>query len=219
MMSLVGGIGKIAAKGHIQLILGPMFSGKTTELIRRIRRFQVANHSCLMIKYSKDDRYSKEDISTHDKLITRATSCSELKTISDQAKSFGVIGIDEGQFFPDIVEFCEEMANKGKMVIVAALDGTFQRKPFGSIMDLVPLAESVIKLKAVCMVCYGDAAFTKRLGQETEIEVIGGAEKYMSVCRSCYNVHEMNSQITPTRQPPVLNTNSGRNRELFPTDS
>lgn len=72
--------------------------------------------------------------------------------------------------FPDIVEFCEEMANDGKMVIVAALDGTFQRKPFGPILDLVPLAESVIKLKAVCMVCFSDAAFTKRLGTETEVQ-------------------------------------------------
>ena len=71
--------------------------------------------------------------------------------------------------FPDIVEFCEDMANDGKTVIVAALDGTFQREPFGSILNLVPLAESVIKLKAVCMLCYNDAAFTKRLGGEKEV--------------------------------------------------
>ena len=86
-------------------------------------------------------------------------------------------------------------------------------------MDLVPLAESVVKLKAVCMVCYGDAAFTKRLGDETEIEVIGGADKYMSVCRSCYNVSGIgNLVVTPTRGP-TPNTKDETNRELFPNDA
>ena len=88
--------------------------------------------------------------------------------------------------FPDIVDFCEMMANEGKTVIVAALDGTFQRKAFGSILNLVPLAESVVKLTAVCMECFREAAYTKRLGLEKEVEVIGGADKYHSVCRLCY---------------------------------
>ncbi|KAF2975812.1 hypothetical protein EK904_005888, partial [Melospiza melodia maxima] len=88
--------------------------------------------------------------------------------------------------FPDIVEFCEKMANTGKTVIVAALDGTFQRKAFGSILNLVPLAESVVKLNAVCMECFREASYTKRLGAEREVEVIGGADKYHSVCRACY---------------------------------
>lgn len=97
-------------------------------------------------------------------------------------------------FFPDIVEFSEEMASLGKTVIVAALDGTFQRKAFGAVLQLVPLAESVVKLNAVCMHCFKDAAFTKRLGEETKVEVIGGAEKYMAVCRDCYQfstVHQV----------------------------
>ncbi|XP_025783339.1 thymidine kinase, cytosolic [Puma concolor] len=88
--------------------------------------------------------------------------------------------------FPDIVEFSETMANAGKTVIVAALDGTFQRKAFGTILNLVPLAESVVKLTAVCMECFREAAYTKRLGAEKEVEVIGGADKYHSVCRLCY---------------------------------
>nr|XP_044600417.1 thymidine kinase, cytosolic isoform X4 [Equus asinus] len=88
--------------------------------------------------------------------------------------------------FPDIVEFSEAMANAGKTVIVAALDGTFQRKAFGAILNLVPLAESVVKLTAVCMECFREAAYTKRLGTEKEVEVIGGADKYHSVCRLCY---------------------------------
>ncbi|XP_027706022.1 thymidine kinase, cytosolic isoform X2 [Vombatus ursinus] len=135
-------------RGQIQVILGPMFSGK--------RNIMEALPACL------------------------------LRDVAQDALAVTVIGIDEGQFFPDIVEFSENMANAGKTVIVAALDGTFQRKPFGNILNLVPLAESVVKLTAVCMECFREAAYTKRLGVEKEVEVIGGADKYHSVCRLCY---------------------------------
>ncbi|XP_031207806.1 thymidine kinase, cytosolic isoform X2 [Mastomys coucha] len=139
--------GKIP-RGQIQVILGPMFSGK--------RNTMDAVPACV------------------------------LQDVLHEAVRVAVIGIDEGQFFPDIVDFCEKMANEGKTVIVAALDGTFQRKAFGSILSLVPLAESVVKLTAVCMECFREAAYTKRLGLEKEVEVIGGADKYHSVCRLCY---------------------------------
>lgn len=128
------------------------------------------------------------------------------------AMDFDVIGVDEGQFvrschrcafsfqksrpplflillslqFEGIADFCEKMSNMGKTVIVAALDGTFQRKPFGHILELVPLAEHVTKLKAVCVQCQGDAAFSKRLGSDTRVELIGGADMYNAVCRQCY---------------------------------
>ena len=85
-----------------------------------------------------------------------------------------------------MVEFCETMANAGKIVVVAALDGTYQRSGFGDFLNLVPLAENIVKLTAVCMRCYGEAAFTQRLGSETEVELIGGKDKYMAVCRECY---------------------------------
>lgn len=86
-----------------------------------------------------------------------------------------------------MVSVCEYLANEGKIVIVAALDGTFQRKAFGSVLELVPLAEEITKLTAVCMICCRDASFTKRLGNEKEIEVIGGSEMYISVCRKCFS--------------------------------
>ncbi|KAM7426030.1 Thymidine kinase [Porites harrisoni] len=181
-------------KGQIQVIFGPMFSGKTTELLRRIKRYQVANHSCMVIKYEKDNRYDADGVATHDRQTLRASACSVLGHIKQKAMDYSVLGIDEGQFFPDIVEFSEEMASLGKIVIVAALDGTFQRQAFGGVLNLVPLAESVVKLNAVCMHCYQDAAFTKRLGSEKMVEVIGGADKYMAVCRDCYHfssVHEV----------------------------
>src|SRR5690349_15640390 len=97
------------------------------------------------------------------------------------ALSYDVVGIDEGQFFPDTTQFCELLAQRGKIVIVAALDGTFERKPFGAVLELLPLAETVTKLSAVCMGCYRPAAFSKRLGAETEVKVIGGADKYIAV--------------------------------------
>nr|XP_060620359.1 thymidine kinase, cytosolic [Anolis sagrei ordinatus] len=174
------------ARGQIQVIFGPMFSGKSTELMRRVRRFQIAQYKCLLIKYAKDTRYSVNGVSTHDRNTMEAVSACCLKDVHQEALSSAVIGIDEGQFFPDIIEFCEAMANAGKTVIVAALDGTFQRKAFGNILQLVPLAESVVKLNAVCMECFREASYTKRLGAEKEVEVIGGADKYHSVCRVCY---------------------------------
>ncbi|XP_049716813.1 thymidine kinase, cytosolic [Elephas maximus indicus] len=172
-------------RGQVQVILGPMFSGKSTELMRRVRRFQIAQYKCLVIKYAKDTRYGS-GLSTHDRNTMEALPACLLRDVVQEALAVAVIGIDEGQFFPDIVEFSETMANAGKTVIVAALDGTFQRKAFGSILNLVPLAESVVKLTAVCMECFREAAYTKRLGAEKEVEVIGGADKYHSVCRLCY---------------------------------
>ncbi|KAL1005514.1 hypothetical protein UPYG_G00060060 [Umbra pygmaea] len=206
------------ARGQIQVIFGPMFSGKSTELMRRVRRFQIAQYNCLVIKYAKDIRYSK-----HTMEAIPANCLSEMRSLAQHAC---VIGIDEGQFFPDTVEFCEEMANMGKTIIVAALDGTFQRKPFGNILNLVPLAESVVKLNAVCMQCYQEAAYTKRLGAEKEVEVIGGSDKYHAACRKCYgglmtNVEKENSAPHREETPPHAMTGKvvdhSAPRKLFAT--
>ncbi|KXJ29246.1 Thymidine kinase, cytosolic [Exaiptasia diaphana] len=186
--------------GQIQVIFGPMFSGKTTELLRRIKRYQIANHRCLVVKYEKDNRYDLGGIATHDRQTLAATACSVLYSIKKQASQATVIGIDEGQFFPDVVDFAEEMASEGKTVIIAALDGTFQRQAFGNILNLVPLAESVVKLNAVCMNCYKDAAFTKRLSADQKVEVIGGADKYMSVCRDCYNLASVQDMLNSSSE-------------------
>lgn len=176
--------------GQIQVIFGPMFSGKSTELIRRLQRFKIARYNCLIVKYANDNRYTEgESIATHDKQMLQAVNATKLNDLKNKfniVDDYDVIGIDEGQFFPDIVEFAEAMANIGKTVIVAALDGTYQRKGFASILELVPLAEHVIKLTAVCMICFEDGSYTKRITEDKEIEVIGGAEKYMATCRSCY---------------------------------
>ena len=101
-------------------------------------------------------------------------------------EEYDVIGIDEGQFFPDVATVCEQLANLDKVVLVAALDGTFERKAFGRIIDLIPLAEKVCKLSAVCVYCSQEAAFTKRVVASRQIELIGGEEMYKPVCRSCF---------------------------------
>ena len=115
----------------------------------------------------------------------KALKITRLSEITQIAPEFDVIAIDEGQFFPDIAKESENLANQGKIVIIAALDGTFQRKPFGAILELIPLAEFVVKLSAVCK-CGKDAFYTKRTAESEEIELIGGEELYMPACRECF---------------------------------
>jgi thymidine kinase len=183
--------------GSIQLIFGPMFSGKSTELMRRVQRYQIAGKKCLLIKYSKDDRYADMECASHDGKKLAAVKAEKLSSLVSHIDNYEVIGIDEGQFFHDIVDFADRAANKTKTVLVAALDGTFERKRFNSILELVPLAEHVTKLSAVCMSCGDDAAFTKRLdSSDKRIESIGGADQYKACCRSCWTrEHQENSKI------------------------
>lgn len=176
--------------GSIHIIFGPMFSGKSSEMIRLMRRHTIARKKCLVIKYSLDTRYAVDEVATHDRFKMDATPAVCLEDVLAEAMKHDVIGVDEGQFFPDVVEFSEQLANAGKTVVIAALDGTFQRKPFGRVLELVALAESVTKLTSVCMLCCQPAAFSKRLGAETAVEVIGGADKYIAVCRTCYHQSE-----------------------------
>jgi len=181
--------------------MGPMFSGKTTELIRRLKRYQIARYECLIVKYADDQRYDDEGMATHDRQSLKATKAKSLMSrFGNQGlDAYDVIGVDEGQFFPDLVEFCEYAAEQGKIVMVSALDGTYQRKGFPNILTLIPLAEHVVKLTAVCMLCFGEGAFTKRISNDEGVEVIGGADKYMAVCRACFK-SPINIPASP-RQP------------------
>ena len=174
--------------GMIQSIFGPMFSGKTSELMRRIRRHRLAQKHCLVINFSKDNRYSSEmRITSHDKISIPALKVSRLSEIPEsELQDKQVIGIDEGQFFEDLIEKSEQWANEGKIVIVAALDCTFQMKPFKKVTDLLAISETVDKLTSVCLDCGNDAAFTKRTSSEDSVELIGGIEIYKPVCRSCF---------------------------------
>lgn len=171
--------------GKIELIIGPMFSGKTTELIRRVERLSYGKKNIISINHQSDIRYNSSNITSHNGSSIDALSCLHLMPIISKFDDFDVIAIDEGQFFDDIVEFSEMMANQGKLVIVAALDGDFKQEPFGQIPQLIPHAEKIDKLTAVCIKCGQDAPFTTRVSHCDNVIKVGGPEMYQSVCRSC----------------------------------
>ena len=173
--------------GKIQLIIGPMFSGKSTELFRRIEKYEISKKKTILIKYTKDIRYSKKDICTHSNKKKKALSCLHLDEIEKKnINEVDVIGIDEGQFFDDLVEFSNFYADIGKTIIISALDGTFEKKPFPVIANLIPTVETILKLSAICMICGGKACYSKRITREMEINLIGGIDKYIAVCRECF---------------------------------
>jgi thymidine kinase len=179
--------------GRIELIIGPMFAGKSTELLRRLRRYTVGKKVCKRIKHEDDNlRVSSSGIVTHDEQISGpAESLSTLMghaTTKEFLEDVDVIGIDEGQFFPDIEEYAEYIANIGKIVIIAALDSTFERKPFVNITNLVAVSEIVTKLAAVCYNCSNDAFYSKRINKSMDLVLVGGSKDYVASCRVCFDV-------------------------------
>ena len=173
--------------GYIEIIIGNMFSGKTTKLLKRYKFFKIAGKKCVIIKYHLDTRYSTTGIATHDMLVNEKDVIS-LENLSDlkNVNEFDVILVDEGQFFKNIVEFAEKWANMGKIVVVCGLDGDFKREKFGDLTDLIPKAEKVKKIAGICGMCKtGGAAFTKKKDEKCE-KNIGGSDLYISVCRECY---------------------------------
>jgi len=176
--------------GKIELILGPMFSGKTSELFRRIKKYKVAKKNCALIRYSRDNRYSSERIFNHDMesldILLFSRDC--LQENEPELIPFDVIGIDEGQFINGISSFSDKFANLGKIIIISALDGDFKRKGFNLFLnDIVPLCEKVTKLNSICHHCQSEmGAFTQRTTDDQEVEKIGGIEMYKSTCRRCH---------------------------------
>lgn len=173
----------------IYLILGPMYSGKTSELIRRYNRYKISGKRCLLVKNALDLRYSEDNkLCTHDMFQTEATICSSLHQI-EKINQYDVICIDEIQFYPDNLDFCTKMANQGKIIIASGLSGNYKRQPFKNMPELTANAEKVVYLTAICMICKNDgAAFTKRVSEDIDEIVVGGIDKYLAVCRKCYNI-------------------------------
>ncbi|XP_050107930.1 thymidine kinase a-like isoform X3 [Malus sylvestris] len=178
--------------GETHVIVGPMFPGKTTTLLREVQSERGDGRNVAIIKSIKDTRYGLDSIVTHDGV---KFPCWPLKDLSSFKQKFSpeaydqldVIGIDEAQFFEDLYDFCSEAADRdGKKVIVAGLDGDYLRRKFGSVLDIVPLADSVTKLTARCELCGKRAFFTLRKTEEMQTELIGGADVYMPVCRQHY---------------------------------
>ncbi|VDL72281.1 unnamed protein product [Nippostrongylus brasiliensis] len=191
-------------KGHVVCIVGPMFSGKTTELIRMHDRHRIAGKSCVLVKYAGDTRYDSELIVTHKRVTADGTTliARTLREIREElfADETEVVAIDEGQFFDDLAYICEQLACEGKMVIVAALDGTFLRKPFAEVSQLISFSDEIKKLSAVCMECGDDAPFTFRCTDEKAVEVIGGEDTYRALCRICYYANSIRKGCERSRR-------------------
>ena len=174
-------------EGKIELIIGPMFSGKSTRLIGLIRKYTYKAKKTIMIKYFADQRYSdKSEVVTHDYLKYDSIDCKNLREHFEKLKNYDVIGIDEGQFFPDLVEVCEELALMKKTVIVAALNGDFRMEPFPVVGKLISKADKIKLLKAYCFNCHKDANFSLRIVQSNETVLIGAGEAYKPACRECH---------------------------------
>jgi len=175
-----------AIMARVEIIVGCMFSGKSTELIRRISRYKAIDKDCLVINSSLDTR--TEGASTHSGTHIRATHVSHLMELTDKQeyRSASVIGIDEAQFFSDLVEFVYTCEKDDKILIIAGLDGTSERKPFGHIHECLCLCESITKLTAMDMISKDStlASFTKRIIPISDSTIdIGGTDKYIAVSR------------------------------------
>ncbi|MBU0741033.1 thymidine kinase [bacterium] len=174
--------------GWIEVICGPMFSGKSEELIRRIRRAQIARQRIQLFKPNIDDRYSEHEIVTHSQQRLPSTPVASspdiLECLHDKTE---VVGIDEAQFFDDdITEVCNKLANLGKRVIVAGLDMDFRGEPFEPIPRLMAIAEYVTKQLAICVRCGNPANHTQRLTDNTQKIVVGTQGTYEARCRQCF---------------------------------
>ena len=174
--------------GSINLILGPMFSSKTSELIRQYKRNILGGKKCIMIKYANDTRYSKNEVITHDGISVTAFNCKKLEEVDKIVFDYDVICIDEIQFYSDGDIYCDKWANMGKNVYACGLNGTFKRTEFPVISKLLPLVENIIFLKAVCKENGNDAVYSKLNMDITNdnIEIIGGSEKYSAVDRKTF---------------------------------
>ena len=180
--------------GRIEVIVGPMFSGKSEELIRRLKRARIARQRVACFKPDIDLRYHRTSIASHSAQTHEAETVANVDrlraALTPQLDAVEVVGIDEAQFFDaGILHYAMELVHAGKRVIIAGLDTTFTAEPFGPIPALMAIADEVTKLSAVCMVCGAPAIHTQRLGQSQQLVVVGAAGMYEARCRACFRPH------------------------------
>lgn len=189
--------------GYLELIIGPMYAGKTSKIIDIYKQCQFCNIPVVVINHSLDTRYDSNLLSSHDKIMIPCIKTNKLSNVYNFKNSktpnndnyalkvkideASVVLINEGQFFEDLCECVEYMLKNGKKVYIAGLDGDFERKKFGEILNLIPLCDKVTKLTSLCSICKNGtlAIFSKRLTSEKEQTVIG-SDNYIPVCRKCY---------------------------------
>ena len=192
------------SSGWIEVVCGSMFSGKTEELIRRVRRAEIARQEVQVFKPAMDTRYAKRKVTSYNGIQAEAVpveSTARLRELIEPDTT--VVALDEAQFFDDsVVALCDELANRGTRVIVAGLDMDFRGEPFGPMPALMARAERVSKLQAICVVCGGPASRTQRLinGQpaayDDPVILVGASEVYEARCRGCHVVPHSKSQTS-----------------------
>ena len=174
-------------RGWIEVICGSMFSGKTEELIRRLKRARIANLKVEIFKPAVDTRYDAQNIVSHDETLIQSTPVVSSLNILLMSEDVDVVGIDEAQFFDaNIVEVCEKLAQKGIRVIVAGLDMDFRGKPFGPMPELLAIADYITKVHAICMQCGNIASYSYRKVQNDSQVLLGEKNEYEPRCRNCY---------------------------------
>ena len=170
--------------GWIEVICGSMFSGKTEELLRRVKRAKIAKQKIKIFKPKKDVRYDKKKVISHDQNSIKSKPVSNPRKIIKLSEKFEVIGIDEAQFFDDsLVDVCNELANLGKRVIVSGLDMDYKGKPFGPMPSLLAIAEYVTKVHAVCSKSGKMASYTHRIVDSDDLILLGDTKKYQALSR------------------------------------
>jgi thymidine kinase len=187
MTFLERSIGSSKRSGFIEVIAGSMFSGKTEELIRRLKRAKIANQKVEIYKPIVDTRYSDREVVSHDANSIMSTPVPSASHILLLASNVEVVGIDEAQFFDEgLIDVCNELANRGIRVIIAGLDMDFRGKPFGPIPDLFAIADYVTKVHAICTRCGNLAQYSFRKSDADKLVLLGEKDEYEPLCRACY---------------------------------
>lgn len=201
--------------GRLEVITGPMFSGKSEELIRRLKRARIARQRVACFKPDIDLRYHRTAIASHSSQTHEATTVANTshlrQALYPQIPTVEVVGIDEAQFFDEaIVQFALELVHLGKRVVMAGLDTTFTGDPFGPIPALMAVSDEVTKLSAVCMVCGAPAIHTQRIGKSRELVVVGAAGMYEARCRTCFRPYLDTSESEQLELPEMQDEAAAR---------
>ena len=175
--------------GKLHLIIGPMFAGKTSHLVENYKKCELCNIPCVVINHADDNRYDESKLCTHDKISIHCIKSTNLNNIYKNIEHKSVVLINEGQFFSDLYDTVIKMVEEMDMTVyVYGLDGDFQRKPFGQILDLIPICDSVQKLQAFCAKCKDGtlALFSHRIVNDNSQILIGSTDQYVPLCRKCF---------------------------------
>jgi thymidine kinase len=191
--------------GYLAIWTGPMFSGKTTQLIQIYKQYSYIGEDVCVVNYHLDTRYHDTMLSTHDQLMIPCLQTSHITNIMEQARKSDVILINEGQFFPDLFYCVIELVEKyNKKVYVSALDGDFKREKFGKILDLIPYCDQFTKLNSLCSQCKNGrkALFSHRVSDESA-QIVIGSDNYIPLCRKCYIQSNCDKVIDISVQPSL----------------